>query len=260
MVSGHDSMQFATLVLSVAQYVVCLLVTVRFMWTQGRVVKSDVEEEPHLRNYALVAEGFPKSARSPHEVKAFFESILGFEIEGVSIAYDLIEEIEFIEDRVQRVVEKADCHLGVYPAELSGLEGHVGDSQDGYVLDCLMNSGYAFIVFSREEDREFCLRRFAEIDRQYRQGPTGGGGDADSDDDEAVLLPGKNKNKAGGPSRAVLFRGKFPIRVGHAPEPSGIQWRNFTVLRGAKVVRVAVTFAVAMLSVLVTSSVMFAPS
>lgn len=244
-------------------YLLCLVLTARWMWTQNQVVKRDIEEEPHLRNYALVAEGFPKSSRSPHEVKAFFESILGFEIEGVSIAYDHMEELDFIEDRIQRTVEKADCHLGVYPAELSGLESHIGDSQDGYVLDCLMNSGYVFVVFSREEDREFCMRRFAEIERQLK---IGGGGGMDEDegedsDEEGVVLHALNKRKAGGgASRAVLFRGKFPIRVGHAPEPCGIQWKNFTVLRGAKVVRVAVTFAVAMLSVLVTSSVMFAPS
>merc|ERR1719149_521104 len=170
MTSGPDDMVFATLVLSVAQYSLCLIATVRFMWTQSRVVKQDVEEEPHLRNYALVAEGFPKSARSPHEVKAFFESILGFEIEGVSIAYDYVEEEEFVEDRIARTVEKADTHLGVYPSELAGLDSPIADSQDSYMLDCLMNSGYAFIVFSREEDREFCTRRFAEIDRQVKQG------------------------------------------------------------------------------------------
>merc|ERR1719310_1589088 len=155
-----------------------------WMWNQDRKARSDVEENTHLRNYALVAEGFPRSAKSPHEVKAFFESILGFEIEGVSVAYDHVEEIDFVQDRTARAIEKADCHLGVYPSELSGLESHVGDSQDGYVLDCLMNSGYAFVVFSREEDREFCIRRFAEIDRQQRQGFSRYAADDISDEDE----------------------------------------------------------------------------
>ncbi|CAJ1396951.1 unnamed protein product, partial [Effrenium voratum] len=93
-------------------------------------------------------------------VKAFFESILGFEIEGVSIAYDLADEVEFIEDRIQKAVEQADVHLGVYPTELSDLRESFGESQDGYVLDSLAGSSAAFVVFSREEDREFCVRRF----------------------------------------------------------------------------------------------------
>lgn len=266
----ESQLNFTTLVCSAVLYVICLLVVIRWMWTQDRVVRSDVEEEPHLRNYALVAEGFPKSARSPHEVKAFFESILGFEMEGVSIAYDHVEESEFVDDRVSRAIEKADTHLGVYPAELSGLEGHIGDSQDGHVLDCLMCSGYAFIVFSREEDREFCMRRFAEIDRQVKQGlHQTVDADSDSDDESQALLktgPGRGRaprpgtGGATGPSRAVLFRGKFPIRVGPAPEPCGILWNNFAVRRGAKLVRVAVTLLGALLLVVVFGAVMFAPA
>jgi len=184
-VEAGSQEELARTVHAVVMYLFCFFAAVRWMSSQDRVVKADVEEEPHLRNYALVAEGFPKSSRSPHEVKAFFESILGFELEGVSIAYDYVEEVEFVEDRVSRAVEKADTHLGVYPSELSGLEGHVGDSQDGYVLDCLMCSGYAFVVFSREEDREFCMRRFVEIERQVQQGGGGGGSPADAADTDA---------------------------------------------------------------------------
>jgi len=262
----------AKMVHAVALYAVCFLAVANWMYNQDWRVKVDTEEEPHLRNYALVAEGFPKSARSPHEVKAFFESILGFEVEGVSIAYDHIEELAFVEDRIARAVEKADTHLGVYPSELSGLEGHVGDSQDGYVLDCLMCSGFAFVIFSREEDREFCMRRFAEIDRQIRQGSGGSveepGSDSENEEAQSLLLktaPGRPRvarsgGGPGGPSRAVLFRGKFPIRVGHAPEPCGIQWHNFVVRRGMKVVRVAVTLLGALLFVLVIGAVMFAPA
>merc|ERR1719506_2195305 len=160
----------ANLVHAVALYMVAWISILAWMCTQDRAARADVEEFPHLRNYCLVAEGFPRSAKSPHEVKAFFESILGFEIEGVSIAYDYIEEEEFIEDRIARTIEKADTHLGVYPSELAGLDSPIADSQDSYMLDCLMNSGYAFIVFSREEDREFCSRRFQEIDQQVKQG------------------------------------------------------------------------------------------
>jgi len=254
---------------AVAIYIVSFIIAVNWMAQQDRAVKTDVEEEPHLRNYALVAEGFPKSARSPHEVKAFFESILGFEVEGISIAYDHAEERTFVHDRLGRAIEKADTHLGVYPSELSGLESQLGDSQDGYVLDCLMCSGFAFVVFSREEDREFCMRRFVEIDRQVRQGlvgPTDAASDDENEETHSLLLktgPGKGRTSrpnAGGPSRAVLFRGKFPVRVGHAPEPCGIQWENFAVQRGMKIIRVIVTLLGAMLLVLVVGAVMFAPA
>jgi len=147
------------------------------------------------------------------------------------------------------------------------LESHVGDSQDGYVLDCLMCSGYSFIVFSREEDREFCMRRFAEIDRQVRNGLAGDDHGSDTDEESQALLlktgPGRGRGarpNTGGPSRAVLFRGKFPIRVGHAPEPCGIQWRNFVVRRGFKIIRVIVTLLGSLLLVLVFAAVMFAPA
>ncbi|CAJ1335076.1 unnamed protein product, partial [Effrenium voratum] len=117
---------------AVALFVFCFVATVRWLWTQGRAARAESEELPHLADFALQASGFPKSARSPHEVKAFFESILGFEIEGVSIAYDLADEVEFIEDRIQKAVEQADVHLGVYPTELSDLRESFGESQDGY--------------------------------------------------------------------------------------------------------------------------------
>jgi len=256
----------AALVHAVSCYALFLGIVIRWTWTQNKVAKADVEEEPHLRSYALVAEGFPKNARSPHEIKAFFEAILGFEVEGVSVAYDHVEELEFIEDRTTRAIEKADCHLGVYPTELSGLESHVGDSQDGYVLDCLMNSGYAFVVFSREEDREFCMRRFADIQRQCQQLMITAQEEDDEDPESAILQNGIAKGRkpgassAIGPSRAVLFRGKFPIRVGNAPEPCGILWSNFAVRQGAKVVRVAVTLLMLLLLVMVFGSVMFAPA
>jgi hypothetical protein len=263
----------ATLAHSVAVYAVCFIAVLTWMCSQDRAARADVEEFPHLRNYALVADGFPRSAKSPHEIKAFFESILGFEIEGVSIAYDYVEEEEFIEDRIARTVEKADTHLGVYPSELAGLDSPIADSQDSYMLDCLMNSGYAFIVFSREEDREFCTRRFTEIDRQVKQGFSRSATE-ESDDEEGQettrLLGGAGKNRknksgpagvsGGGPSRAVLFRDKFPIRVGQAPEPSSIQWRNFAVRRGAKALKVAVTLLVSLLLVMVLGAVMFAPA
>jgi len=264
-----DKIELVETALATAIWAVCFLATIRWVWDQSNVVRADGEEEPHLRNYSVVAEGFPKSARSPHEVKTFFESILGFEIEGVSVAYDHVEEVEFVQDRVGRAIEKADTHLGVYPAELSSLEGPSGEAQDGYVLDCLMCSGYAFVVFSREEDREFCLRRFADIERLFRQGSRPGG-EEDPDEEEAQALltkagPGRGRAArpgAGGfnPSRAVLFRGKFPIRVGHAPEPCGIQWHNFAVRRGTKLVRVAVMLLGALLLVMVLGAVMFAPA
>jgi len=242
------------------------LAVVCWMCCQDSIVRADVEEEPHLRNYALVSEGYPKSARSPHEVKAYFESILGFEIEGVSITYDYVEEQNFIADRLGRIVETADTHLGVYPSELAGIdpERHAA-SQDSHLLDCLMNAGYAFVVFSREEDREFCSRRFAEIDRQVKQGlhRISDKDSSDSDEEEKVSLlngAGRAKRQHGGASRAVLFRGKFPIRVGSAPEPSGIQWRNFAVRRGAKAIGVAITLLVVLMLVAVFGAVMFAPA
>jgi len=260
----------ANLLQAVSLYMVAFLTVLSWICSQDRAARADVEEFPHLRNYCLVAEGFPRSAKSPHEVKAFFESILGFEIEGVSIAYDYVEEEEFVEDRIARTVEKADTHLGVYPSELAGLDSPIADSQDSYMLDCLMNSGIAFIVFSREEDREFCTRRFAEIDRQVKQGFSRVADESDDDEGEETtrLLGGgkgrKQKSGAGvsggGPSRAVLFRDKFPIRVGQAPEPSSIQWRNFAVRRGAKALRVAVTLLVALMLVMVLGAVLFAPA
>jgi len=66
--------------------------------------------------------------------------------------------------------------------------------------------------------------------------------------------------RSGGPSRAVLFRDKFPITVSQAPEPSSIQWRNFAIRRGPKALRVAVTLLVALLLVMVLGAVMFAPA
>jgi len=267
-----EDMKLAIKIHAIVTYLLAFLVITRWMFTQDSTVKINVEEELHLRNYCLVAEGFPKSARSAHEIKAFFESILGFELEGISIAYDHVEEMDFIGDRISKAVEKADTQLGVYPAELSGLEGAAGDSQDGYVLDCLMNSGFAFVVFSREEDREFCMRRFQEIDRQVRQGlhiEKSGEDDSEDEERQALLEVGPAKGKgprpgapggAGAPSRAVLFRGKFPVRVGHAPEPCGIQWRNFTVRRGLKVARVLGALSASVLMVLMVGAVMFAPA
>lgn len=253
-----------------AVYGICVLAVLRWISSQASLTKRDVEDEPHLRNYALVAEGLPKAARSPHEVKAFFESILGFEIEGVSIAYDYTEELEFVEDRIARTLERADTNLGVYPSELAGVEGHSGSCQDGHVLDCLMCSGVAFVVFSREEDRDFCQRRFAEIERQVDQamrkgqwGAGGTGGNDTEDDEETSLLPtepGRRKGTGGGPSRAVLFRGKYPVRVGVAPEPCGIQWYNFTVQGSTRAVRMVFTFFLALLVVFVMGSVMLAPA
>lgn len=141
------------------------------------------------------------------------------------------------------------------------------------MIDCLMNSGYAFIVFSREEDREFCSRRFEEIDRQVKQGFSRSGAVADESDDEEgdettrLLSVGNGDARklrsgfsGGGPSRAVLFRDKFPIRVGQAPEPSSIQWRNFAVRRSAKALRVTITLLVALLLVTVVGAVVFAPA
>jgi hypothetical protein len=256
---------------AVALYSLFFIAVWVWMCSQDNRARGDVEENTHLRNYALVAEGFPRSAKSPHEVKAFFESILGFEIEGVSIAYDHVEEEEFIEDRIARTIEKADTHLGVYPSELAQLDSNIADSQDSYMIDCLMNSGYAFIVFSREEDREFCSRRFEEIDRQVKQGfPRNEGDESDdeSGDETTRLLSvgdgGARKLRSGfgggGPSRAVLFRGKFPIRVGQAPEPSSIQWRNFAVRKSAKALRVTITLLVALLLVTMIGAVVFAPA
>eukprot|EP00928_Gymnodinium_smaydae_P018664 TRINITY_DN17112_c0_g4_i1.p1 TRINITY_DN17112_c0_g4~~TRINITY_DN17112_c0_g4_i1.p1 ORF type:complete len:901 (-),score=190.39 TRINITY_DN17112_c0_g4_i1:82-2670(-) len=272
--------EVATLGHALALYLGVLLVTVHWMASQSRMARETAEEEPHLRNYALVAEGFPKSARSPHEVKAYFESLLGFEMEGVSIAYDHAEEIEFVDDRVLRLVEKADTNLGVYPSELSGLESQNSDAQDGHVLDCLMASGSAFVVFTREEDREFCLRRFEEIGRQLKAAKESPLGDPDSpedsEDDEATSLlkaeggggrgvrggaaRAGRRGRGAGPSRAVLFRGKFPIRVGQAPEPCGVQWWNFSVRRGTKYVRVVIALLVSLLLVALVGAVMFAPA
>ncbi|CAE7942801.1 MAP2B, partial [Symbiodinium sp. KB8] len=145
---------------AVMVFVFVFFAVIRWIWTQGRAARAEHEELPHISDYALMAEGFPKTARSPHEVKAFFESILGFEVEGVSIAYDLSEEADFVENRILRVAEQADAHLGVYPAELADVREMMASSQDGHVLDSLVSSGQAVVVFSREEDREFCLRRF----------------------------------------------------------------------------------------------------
>ena len=255
----------------VALFVFCFVATVRWLFTQGRAARAEYEEVPHLTDYALLAEGFPKSARTPHEVKAFFESILGFEIEGVSIAYDLAEELEFIEDRVHRAVEQADANLGVYPAELSELRESFGESQDGYVLDGLVSCGEALVVFSREEDREFCLRRFAEIRRQVMQNDFKVEGDTD-EESQALLggsRPSKSRlSKGGGPagrsssglSSSMLFRGKFPITVSEAPDPCEILWQNFQVHGGLKISRVVLTLLSGLLFVLVLSAVVFAPS
>lgn len=256
---------------AVAMYVLCLFVMLRWVFTQDRIVKADTEEEPLLQHYALVAQGFPKSARSPHEVKGYFEAVLGFELEGVSIAYDHYEEAEFISDRIARTVEKADTHLGVYAAELSGLESSVGDDQDSYVLDCVMCSGCAFVVFSREEDREFCLRRFAEIDRQVRQGFRRGAEDSKEDDGEEfqalLATPGPNSGPAqqgvGPPpvgGRSALFRGKFPIRVLPAPEPCGLLWHHFAVRRRSRIVRMGATLLGALLLAAVVGAVVYAPA
>ena len=45
----------------------------------------------------------------------------------------------------------------------------VNESQDGHVLDCILNAGAAFVVFEREADREFALRRFHEIEVQHEE-------------------------------------------------------------------------------------------
>eukprot|EP00439_Symbiodinium_sp_Y106_P075445 s486_g14.t5 len=226
---------------------------------------------PHISDYALMAEGFPKTARSPHEVKAFFESILGFEVEGVSIAYDLSEEAEFVENRILRVAEQADAHLGVYPAELADVREMMASSQDGHVLDSLVSSGQAVVVFSREEDREFCLRRFVEIHRQLRQSESRVSMDeADTDDESQALLGGKRPSQASkqgrGPSgaarlsAAMLFRGKFPITVAEVPDAADLLWKNFQVQGGLKFTRVVLTFLGGLLMVFVVSAVVFAPS
>ncbi|CAK9084901.1 unnamed protein product [Durusdinium trenchii] len=251
---------------ALALYVFCFVATVRWLFTQGRAARAEYEEVPHLADYALFAEGFPKSARTPHEVKAFFESILGFEIEGVSIAYDVSEELDFIEDRTHKAVEQADAHLGVYPAELSDLRESFGESQDGYVLDGLVSCGEAVVVFSREEDREFCLRRFAEIRRQVQSDVTE---EADTDEESQALLgksrPSRGSKGAKGRSKsslssAMLFRGKFPITVSEAPDPCDIIWENFQVQGGLKMSRVVLTLLSGLLFVLVLAAVMFAPS
>eukprot|EP00930_Biecheleria_cincta_P098968 TRINITY_DN90620_c0_g1_i1.p1 TRINITY_DN90620_c0_g1~~TRINITY_DN90620_c0_g1_i1.p1 ORF type:complete len:841 (-),score=112.30 TRINITY_DN90620_c0_g1_i1:60-2582(-) len=251
-------------------YATCLLACLRWVWTQDRAARTDAEEEAHLRNYCLLADGFPKSARSPHEVKAFFESILGFELEGVSIAYDLGDEVDFVEDRISKTVEQADTHLGIYPAELANADSKVGESQDSYVLDCLASCGQAFVVFSREEDREFCIRRFGEINRQVRQGLHKLDGGPEDDDEEAeesqALLgtsgPSRSRGSRGGRapgglSSAVLFRGKFPVTVSEAPEPCGITWQNFQVQGGLKLSRVVITFLVCLLLVCLVSAVVY---
>lgn len=238
-----------------ALFLLAMLLVLWWAWQQGRLARQSVQEEPHLRNYALVAEGFPKSARSPQEVKVFFEAVLGFEVEGVSVAYDHAEELDFVHDRLSRAVERADTILGVYPAELSGLEGKAGESQDGYILDCLMCSGYAFVVFSREEDREFCLRRFTEIERQVAKGKSR---EAAEPEEEESLLQRPSGNPA--VSRSVLFRGKFPIRMGPAPEPCGIQWQHFTLRRGSKILQAGCTLLGTAVFVAVVGAVALAPA
>eukprot|EP00419_Tripos_fusus_P083123 CAMPEP_0172944712 /NCGR_PEP_ID=MMETSP1075-20121228/226185_1 /TAXON_ID=2916 /ORGANISM="Ceratium fusus, Strain PA161109" /LENGTH=391 /DNA_ID=CAMNT_0013806143 /DNA_START=521 /DNA_END=1693 /DNA_ORIENTATION=+ len=237
-------------------YLLSLTAVVRWAASQDNVTRTDIQQEPHLRHYALMAQGFPKSTRSAHEVKAFFESVLGFEVEGISIAFDHSEEVEFVQERISRVIEKSDAQLGVYPAELAALEAHVGESQDGYILDCLLCSGYVFIVFSREEDREFCMRRFAEINQQMHSRQPSYQQDSDSDNEEAQAL----LDNRSGSSRAVLFRGKFQIGVGHAPEPCCIQWQNFLARKRAKLVRVVAMFLGSLMLVLVTGAVVFAPA
>ncbi|CAE7564841.1 MAP2B [Symbiodinium natans] len=259
---------------AVAVYVLCFLAVVRWIWTQGRAARAENEELPHISDYALMAEGFPKSARSPHEVKAFFESILGFEVEGVSIAYDLSDEAEFVESRVLRVVEQADAHLSIYPAELADVRELMGSSQDGHVLDCLASSGQAVVVFSREEDREFCIRRFAEIRRQLRQNEGKvSTEEADTDDESQALLggsrpsqtlgglkEGRGRSSAARLSASMLFRGKFPITVSEAPDPADLLWKNFQVQGGLKLTRVVLTLIGGVLMVFVVSAVIFAPS
>jgi len=218
----------------------------------------------------LVAQGFPKTAQSPLEVKAFFESILSFEVEGVSIAYDYAEEVEFVDDRVSQAIEKADTHLGLYPSEYSSVESYGAESQDSYVVKSLSCSGYAFVVFSTEEDREYCLRRFQDIQREVQRSRAGDNEDSDEADESASLLPvdgprkgggPKRKGRAGsGPSRAVLYGGKYAIQIGHAPEPCGIQYANFVVRRGAKTVRVIIALLMALLLVALVSGVILAPA
>ncbi|CAK9084002.1 unnamed protein product [Durusdinium trenchii] len=45
---------------ALALYVFCFVATVRWLFTQGRAARAEYEEVPHLADYALFAEGFPK--------------------------------------------------------------------------------------------------------------------------------------------------------------------------------------------------------
>lgn len=284
LVGGQVSADQASAAQAVATYAVCLLVVLSWARSQDRLTKRILDDEPQLQNYALLAEGLPKSARSAHEVKAYFESVLGAEMEGVSIAYDHSEELEFVRDRISRAVEKADVHLGVYHAHLAGPESTTVESQDGYVIDCFPCSGRAFLVFSCESDRAACQRRFDDVGRRFHAARGGAGSDDEEDgaaetanaagneggfgtddgSDEAQALlrrvtTTKNKAKRSKLERAALFRGKHAIRVQPAPEPFGIQWHNYVVRRNATWNWLGIVFCVLVLAVLVCGGV-FVPA
>mmetsp|Transcript_92705 Transcript_92705/g.247878 ORF Transcript_92705/g.247878 Transcript_92705/m.247878 type:complete len:735 (-) Transcript_92705:40-2244(-) len=207
----------------VVLYALVLLLTCRWWWSQIQAAKEDVEDEPHHSDFAVVAQGFPRNAKSCQEIKDFFDSVLGFDVEGVSIAYDFADEQDFVEDRISRIVQKADTYLGVYPARLGGVESRFGDSQDAFIVDGLCNSGYVFVIFSREEDRAFCIRRFEDISRQIARGEASDS----SSEDEALII--RSLDQRGAPARSIFFRGKYQIHVGVPPEPCGIRWENFRV-------------------------------
>lgn len=234
-------------------------------WVRGQTATlRDDAASVHLRNYAVVATGFPKSARSPHEIKSYFESVLGFEVEGAAVAYDFAEEHTFVLDRLNHLLEKADVELGVYASDLASQQ-RVNESQDGHVLDCILNAGAAFVVFERESDREFCLRRFHEIElQQVALGRTGmkkgsqtgeGVHDVEPADEDAAIPQGAAK------TRNVLFRGKYRVAVSPAPEASSVLWHNFrTGARGGKLVQLAIAWLFAFVAVVAVGSVVFAPA
>jgi len=87
--ASQASYAWARCVLSLTLWVLLLASSLAFASIQASSARAFAAANKHMRDYALLAKGFPPEATDPNEIQQWFEQQLGRAIVGVSIAYDI---------------------------------------------------------------------------------------------------------------------------------------------------------------------------
>ncbi|CEL99542.1 unnamed protein product [Vitrella brassicaformis CCMP3155] len=252
-------------------YGLIMLATCVFAAIQRCHERRFYHEDNTLANYVALARGFPRDATYEEEIRTYFEKLLGQDIVGVSIAYDLWNEGDIIERLMDRHLELRDLSQGTYSPMLSRLmlkttdEEHNAEAEELRLLRekalQVESSGYAFVVFHTDSSKWRAVDIFADL-RERETDAEAAVAEAEVFDEDEDLDGSLVAEREAERDRLAVwrFRGKYQIHLKDFPmEPTMIQWENFGLGKPERLLRFFWGICVMCISVFVWSIIFYGP-